>query len=287
MAYTTINKIQTTIYGEVYKCFDTKRSCPIALKLSQSLKHITRGENPLGEATILSSLRSSTKEGDGKQYIIQLLETFETKVNGISYFCAAFEFADGGDLLDKVLNLANQKQRLSFSRIRKYFTMLAKGVQFIHQHNICHLDLSLENILLTKTDEVRICDFGQAQTQRIVHDRDLRRGKPKYMSPEVYRLQRYDGFKADVWSMGIILWGMITGTLVYQKASLRDPRFAILAKSGEDGVNLLLKQDEVPDVPPSLVCLMSRMLDINPETRYSIEDVLVHPWVKVEQKPAI
>jgi len=162
--------------------------------------------------------------------------------------------------------------------------MLAKGLHYIHQHGICHLDLSLENILLTKADEIRICDFGQAQTKRKIHDRDLRRGKPKYMSPEVYRLQEYDGFKADIWSLGIILWGMVTNTLVYRKASLNDPRFAILAKYGAEGINLLLQHEKISDVPSDLVDLISRMLDMNPKTRYSAADVLAHPWVKSERK---
>jgi len=281
--YTTLEKIQTTIYGEVYKCFDNKRSCPVALKLSRSSKNLTRGENPMEEVTILERL-GHRSDSEGRKYIIQLHDTFEAKVNGADFFCAAFEYADGGDLLDKILQLTKNGQHLSFTQIRKYFTMIAKGLEFIHQHNISHLDLSLENILLTKTNEIRICDFGQAQTKRIIYDPNLRRGKPKYMSPEVYGLQKYDGFKADIWSLGIILWGMITGTLIYSKASTSDARFKVLASHGVEGINLLLKQDRVFDVPSSLVDLLSQMLHIDPIKRYSIQDVLAHPWLNLNKQ---
>lgn len=112
----------------------------------------------------------------------------------------------------------------------------------------------------------------------MVKDSGLRRGKLKYMSPEVYQVVRYDGFKADVWSLGVVLWGMITGGLIYRKPILSDSRFTLLTK-GQEGLKELLQLDEVSDVSPSLLHLLSKMLDVNSETRYLIHDVLAHPWV--------
>jgi len=112
----------------------------------------------------------------------------------------------------------------------------------------------------------------------MIKDSGLRRGKLKYMSPEVYQVVRYDGYKADIWSLGVVLWGMITGGLIYRKPILADYRFGLLTK-GQEGLKELLQLDEVSDVSPSLLHLLSKMLDVNAETRYLIQDVLSHPWV--------
>jgi len=181
-------------------------------------------------------------------------------------------------LLEKIQDLVIQKHQLSFSKIRRYFIMLAKGLNVIHKQGISHLDISCENILVTSKDELKICDFGQAQMKRIIKDEDLKRGKPKYMSPEVYNLRRYDGFKADVWSLGVVLWVMITGGLLYRKPTILDKRFSLL-EEGEEGIERLLQVDGIQDINPTLIHLFSRMLDVNPITRYVIEDVLSHPWL--------
>jgi len=275
--YTLLHRLQQTIYGNVYKGYDDTFDRPVALKLSRIGETFKRGENPLAEVTILEGLFSGN-HSFGKQFIVQLYDSFETKVDDIHYYCTALEYADGGDLLDKILNLAKQKQHLSFTQIRRYFLMLAEGVKYIHQNGICHLDLSLENILL-KRDELRICDFGQASSKRIVHDVDLRRGKLKYISPEVYRLKEYDGFKADVWSLGVILWQMITSTIIYKKPSVNDPRFALLTR-GTEGLTILLQQDGITDVPSVVIDLLSKMLTINAQDRYLIDDVLKHSWLQ-------
>jgi len=136
----------------------------------------------------------------------------------------------------------------------------------------------MENILLTRNDEIRICDFGQAERRRDIKASSVRKGKAKYMSPEVYNCESYDGFKADVWSLGIVLWGMLTGGLLYRIASTTDKRYQLLTK-GQEGIKLLLEMDGVHDVSPLLIHLLSNMLAIDPEKRYLTEDVLAHPWL--------
>jgi len=100
------------------------------------------------------------------------------------------------------------------------------------------------------------------------------------MSPEVYQLEKYDGFKADVWSLGVVLWGMTTGGLIYKKPSYSDERFLLLTK-GQEGLQRLLQLDEIDDMPVSLLNLLTKMLEVNVEHRYLIEDVLAHPWLNL------
>jgi serine/threonine protein kinase len=283
--YTILHKLRETIYGELYRGYDNKEGQLVALKLSRATQGaLKRGEDPLGELNILADL-SSSLDSQGKDYIIRLHDKFSTSFNHELYYCTVLEYAGGGDLLDRILTMASERRHLTFSQIRRYLTMMAKGLSFIHRHGVSHLDLSLENILLTSTDEIRICDFGQAERKRTIHDTSLRRGKPKYMSPEVYQVQKYDGYKADVWSLGVVLWGMVTGGLIYRKPSMTDHRFVTLSK-GREGLTKLLQLDEISDVCGSLLDLLVHMLDLNPETRYSADDVLAHPWLKLKQGTA-
>jgi len=280
MAYTIQSQILETIYGGLYKGCDTKTGSIVAIKLSNASTGVRKGEDPLGEIEILSKLQSQPQH-DGGKYVIQLYDTFLTEFSGISFYCSVMEYAPNGDLLDKITNMKSQGRQLSFSNCRRYLSMLAKGLSFIHQQGIAHLDISLENILVTKKDELRLCDFGQAEATRFISpsDTDIRKGKAKYMCPEVFNAQAYDGFKADIWSLGICLWGMVTGGLIYRTASVDDCRFQLLTK-GKKGILRLLHLDGVDDVPPLLVHLLSKMLKIDAGKRYLIEDVLAHPWLK-------
>jgi len=279
MAYTIQSQILETIYGGLYKGYDSKTGSVVAMKLSNASAIYRKGENPLGEIEILRKFKPG--DHDGAAYVIQLYDTFLTEICGVSFYCSVMELAENGDLLDRITTLKSQGRQLSFSNCRRYLWMLAKGLNFVHQQGISHLDLSLENILITKKDELRICDFGQAERGRYIEpsDSDVRKGKAKYMAPEVYNSQHYDGFKADVWSLGVCIWGMVTGGLLYRVASIEDYRYKTLTK-GRKGIARLLHSDGVFDVPPLLIHLLSKMLVVDVNKRYLIQDVLAHPWLR-------
>jgi len=76
----------------------------------------------------------------------------------------------------------------------------------------------------------------------------------------------------------VILWAILTGGLIYKSASSSDKRFLYLTK-GIKGINELLHLDEITDMPPLLIHLLSKMLGINVENRYTIEEVMAHPWM--------
>jgi len=160
---------------------------------------------------------------------------------------------------------------------------MAKGVAFLHKHGIAHLDLSLENMLLTSEDEIRICDFGQAQQNRLFRAFSPRRGKTTYMAPEIYCFHPYDGYKADVWSLGVIFWSMLSNGSLYDKPVPSDPHFAYVQK-GKEGLQQLFEGSDVNDIAPQCVDLLSHMLSIYPGSRYTIEEVLAHPWMQPETK---
>jgi len=160
---------------------------------------------------------------------------------------------------------------------------MAKGVHFMHKRGICHLDLSLENMLLTTEDEIRICDFGQAQEKRYFESFSPRRGKLGYMCPEMYKYHPFDGYKADVWSLGVIFWSMLANGSLYDKPIPSDPHFAYVAR-GSEGLKRLFEGSGVSDIPASTLELLAGMLSIYPSSRYTIEQVLQHPWLQEPKK---
>jgi len=275
-----VTKLGKTIYGDVQKAYDTERKQFVAIKSSKLCQDIKRGEDPRKEASILEELKQSSTH-PGKSYITHLIATYEVKDNEsdetihLMILC----YKDGGDLLQKILSLDKQRRVMRFSAIQRYLRMMAKGLSYLHHLGISHLDLSLENILISKDYDLSICDFGQAEKQRWIKcDKKFRKGKDKYISPEVGALEDYDGFKADVWSLGIIFWAMLTNSLLYHLPLPEDKRYQYMMK-GRDGLKSLLESDGIADVPPSALHLLSKMLTIDVDQRYLIDDVLAHPWI--------
>ena len=168
----------------------------------------------------------------------------------------------------------NRGGPLSDGHAREFFAHICRGVQTIHAVNIVHRDLKLENLLVDSKFRIKIADFGCARRQI---DKTLCtiRGSYAYGAPELVRGDNYDGKKCDVWSMGIILFAMVTGRLPYSdKGSLK---------------RLLSERKKEPSFPLSVrvteSCrhLICQMLTYNPEERLSLEEVIEHPWVSYKE----
>jgi len=188
------------------------------------------------------------------------------------------EYCDKGEFYDFV----QSAPRLGVEFATKYFCPLAEGVHFLHSHCIAHRDLSLENILVTSQDEVKICDFGVAAVlpnSPIVAASEFRPGKPLYMAPEVKQGLDYNGFLSDVYSLGVILWMMLTGRPAFREASLSDKRFR-RAMEGVEGLRYLASMwDMLHLVSDDALDLISHMI-CPAEKRYTMKQVLAHDFLK-------
>lgn len=92
-----------------------------------------------------------------------------------------------------------------------FFRQIAEAMRYMHSNLICHRDLKLENILVSDKQKIKIIDFGFGI--RTPEDVNLKIfcGTSSYMAPEIVRKQEYNGFKADVWALGVVLHVMLTG----------------------------------------------------------------------------
>ncbi|KAJ4787799.1 CBL-interacting Serine/Threonine-kinase [Rhynchospora pubera] len=196
--------------------------------------------------------------------IVQLHEVMATKSK--IYF--VMEFVKGGELFQKVA-----KGRLKEDTARRYFQQLISAVGFCHARGVFHRDLKPENLLLDENGDLKVSDFGlSAVSEQFRQDGLLHTfcGTPAYVAPEVLARKGYDGAKVDIWSCGVILFVLMAGYLPFHdqnvmamyrkiyKGEFRCPRW----------------------FSPDLARLLGRLLDINPETRITIPEIMENRWFK-------
>ena len=179
-----------------------------------------------------------------------------------------FDYCAKGDLFAKI-NDGN----VSAAQVRRYFSEIVHGVKNLHSRGFSHRDLSLENILLDDNDHCLLFDFGLAVPHNSKYNNAV--GKEFYMAPEVYRRETYDPSVADMWSLGVILVILLTGSPPFRVPCTRSPHYNLVLEQGIAG---LFKAWE-EEVSPSAVDLLSHLL-VPAKERYTLKQVLGHPFVR-------
>uniref|UniRef100_A0A8C1WWJ0 Si:dkey-16p21.7 n=1 Tax=Cyprinus carpio TaxID=7962 RepID=A0A8C1WWJ0_CYPCA len=193
-------------------------------------------------------------------HVLKLHDVYENN----KYLYLVLEHVSGGELFDYLV----KKGRLTPKEARKFFRQIISALDFCHSHSICHRDLKPENLLLDEKNNIRIADFGMASLQ--VGDSLLETscGSPHYACPEVIRGEKYDGRRADVWSCGVILFALLVGALPFDHDNLRQ-----LLEKVKSGVF------HMPHfIPPDCQALLRGMIEVNPEKRFTLEEIQKHPW---------
>ena len=137
---------------------------------------------------------------------------------------------------------------------------------------IVHRDIKLDNILIDLDNTVKICDFGVSK--RISEDELMidHCGTPGYISPEIYKNKGYEGFQCDIWSAGVTLYYMLSGTQPFRAFSVKEMEIKVLKGEFE----------EIKDISDEASDLIKKMLVVDPEKRIKINEILNHPWLKNE-----
>ena len=194
------------------------------------------------------------------KYIVQLYEILQTP----QHIFIVMEYCEGKDLMDYILT----KTRLSELESLKFFQQLINALFYLHSQNISHRDVKIDNMLLDRNKDLKLVDFGLSTKYTDDTLLDQPCGTVVYAAPEVLDGNEYHGMLADVWSSGIVLFGMTSGYLPFCDQ--------------DDEVNkrhVLEGKIDLPDFfSPMLKDLLKHMLDINPITRYTLQDIREHPW---------
>ena len=188
---------------------------------------------------------------------------------------AVYEYAQKKTIFEYLI-LPNSKLGEKYAKI--LFKYILKGIQAMHDADICHRDIKLENILLDEFFKPKICDFGLSFQ---CYNKELKSkcGTPQYWAPEICRLegrQPYNGKRADIFSLGITLLYMVTGE---QQDDVIEG--FIKDKENYNYDNYLKKlKIQISNLSQDLQKLIIKMLDFNPEKRPSIKNILDDPWMK-------
>ena len=179
------------------------------------------------------------------------------------------EFADGGDLAEKIKEQNNKP--LSESQILDYITQICLALQHIHKKKIIHRDLKSNNVFLMKSGIIKLGDFGIAKGLKSTWEKARTLvGTPYYLAPEIIENQPYDS-KCDIWALGILLYELMTFKMPFNAVSL--PLLSIKIKKGEYKPPPSTYSKEIKD-------LLKSCLTVDPTKRPSINDILQLPLIK-------
>ena len=157
------------------------------------------------------------------------------------------------------------------------FAKILKGVQACHKKGICHRDLKMQNILVDSDFSPKICDFGFA-TENNNHLSEYL-GTLCYAAPEILRNKPYDGFKADIFSLGVVLISLTTCKIGFGSATRNDPYYRFIMvkhiKTYWSEVEKIVK-----GMSQELKDLYIKMVAYNPLERPTIEEIFNSPWMK-------
>ena len=204
--------------------------------------------------------------------IIQIYEVMESNQN----VYIAMENCEGKELFEYII----KNKRLKELEACRLFRQLINGVDYIHSQGIIHRDLKPENILLDENMDIKISDFGLSTFFSQGEYLSTPCGTPNYAPPEMLIGQQYDGELSDIWSCGIILYTMLTGSLPCAESK----ETIILNK-------IVSNQYIIPTyLSKGAIDLLSCMLEPDYLKRIKIKDIIKHPWfnkVKNQLTPGI
>jgi serine/threonine protein kinase len=205
------------------------------------------------------------------KHVVGLREVLQSS----KHIYIVLELITGGELFDRIVSL----KKFDEPTARKFFQQLINGVEYCHAHGIAHRDLKPENLLLDVDDNLKISDFGLSALSTNTGDGRQQLlmttcGTPNYVAPEVLQEQGYNGFLADIWSCGIILYVMLAGYLPFEDDTMKG-----LFEKIEKG------EFKCPShFSPEVKDLIQRMLVTDPNRRITLDKIKQHPWFKIGYK---
>ncbi|XP_015681750.1 serine/threonine-protein kinase MARK2 isoform X4 [Protobothrops mucrosquamatus] len=196
----------------------------------------------------------------------------EGQFNKLQYLCdktlyLVMEYASGGEVFDYLVAHGRMKEK----EARAKFRQIVSAVQYCHQKFIVHRDLKAENLLLDADMNIKIADFGFSNEFTFGNKLDTFCGSPPYAAPELFQGKKYDGPEVDVWSLGVILYTLVSGSLPFDGQNLKELRERVLR--GKYRIPFYMSTD----------CenLLKKFLILNPSKRGTLEQIMKDRWMNV------
>uniref|UniRef100_A0A8C4QIH9 non-specific serine/threonine protein kinase n=1 Tax=Eptatretus burgeri TaxID=7764 RepID=A0A8C4QIH9_EPTBU len=194
--------------------------------------------------------------------VIKLYQVYQTR----NMLYLVTEYARNGEMFEYL----SKHGQLDEEEAKRKFLQIVSAVDYCHQRGIVHRDLKAENLLLDGNMNVKLADFGFGNFYQKGELLATSCGSPPYAAPEVFEGLEYDGPQLDVWSLGVVLYVLVCGTLPFDGATLPALRQRVL--SGRFRIPFFMSED----------CehLIRRMLVQDPNKRLTIKQIKQHRWLQ-------
>ena len=261
--YKVLQQLGEGSFGKAFLCKKESDGslCVIKQVLIEGMDQKEK-DDVLNESNILAKLDHPN--------IIKFYDVFESKkpkhmINIVT------EYADGGDLSEKIKERKNKNNNFTESEILYYFTQIFLAIRHIHKKKIIHRDLKSGNIFLMKNGFVKLGDFGIAKGfQKTMDKAKTMVGTPYYLSPEILENKPYDS-KSDIWALGVLLYEMMTFKMPFNANSL--PMLSVK----------IMRGNYIP--PPTIYTkdlreLVAKCLTLDAKMRPTIDEILKTPLIQ-------
>ncbi|CAN9497637.1 unnamed protein product [Ophioblennius macclurei] len=201
-------------------------------------------------------------------HIIKLYQVMETK----DMLYIVTEYAKNGEMFDHLTS----NGRMSEDEARKKFWQILTAVDYCHRHHIVHRDLKTENLLLDANMNIKLADFGFGNFYNAGDPLSTWCGSPPYAAPEVFEGKEYEGPQLDIWSLGVVLYVLVCGSLPFDGPSL--PALRQRVTEGRFRIPFFMSQD----------CenLIRKMLVVDPAKRITVAQIKQHRWMLADPTAA-
>jgi len=251
-------------YGKVYKCHLKKdKQRVFAVKNIQKCKCGDEAKKRI--MMEIEMLKVLDHPG-----VIRFYEVYED----LDDYFLVLEFLDGGDLLNRLQNETTFTEKTA----KNYIFQILLAINYLHNKNIVHMDLKPENFMFTVLggSTLKMIDFGLSQSTKHINKMNNISGTLEYMAPEAF--SRECSPKRDMWSIGIILFVLITGEDAYNEKNEKDTITKI--KKGEYNRQRFIEREVSQECISFLDCL----LQVDPKKRSSAVEALSHPWLSENKR---
>ncbi|CAH2042728.1 unnamed protein product, partial [Iphiclides podalirius] len=205
---------------------------------------------------------------------------YETMMHGPRLY-VVMEAAGGGDLCAYVLSSRGTTRGLAEGRARALAAQLVSAVRHMHARGVVHRDLKMENIMLDSTKQfIKIVDFGLSNVWNVSGALRTPCGSLEYAAPELFVDGRRYGPEVDLWSIGVIVYGMVTGSLPFTDAGVKEGQSRPQLRAAIARGFTRKQRTALACVSSECKTFIQHLLEPNVELRMKIEEAARHRWIR-------